>query len=231
MGLPLPTTADATQAHATHADAGSTHSTPPGTGLLAFDIETTGLDPSQCHVTAACVYGLDSLGNPIQQTFLFKGIQAYTQADLDSAERFMALLDASPRLCAFNGIRFDIPFLHTAWRVPARRAERWILKTFDIFEACKLAVNTTFSLNALLAANGLESKSGTGSHAITLATTGQWEELGAYCMQDTRLTFQVSCTPPIRLPMPPISRDRHLVMGWGEGRGQGLVFYSYALHQ
>ena len=182
----------------------------PPTGLLAFDIETTGLDPSRCHVTAACIYGTDRHGHLLQETFLFKGIASRPPEDLHAAERFMSLLDASQRLCAFNGIRFDIPFLLTAWGIPPPRAEAWVLKTFDIFEACKLAINTTFSLNTLLAANGLESKSGTGSHAITLATTGQWDELGAYCMQDTRLTFLVSSQQYIQLPLQNTARHRQL---------------------
>ena len=163
-------------------------------GMVAFDIETTGLDPSVCVVTAACVYG-----EGVEETFLFKG-----ESEAEDAEgrvRFLGLLDAAPRLCSFNGIRFDIPFLHAAWRLSPERVEAWVLKTFDVFEACKLGLNTTFSLNHLLFANRMESKSGSGGQAIMLAQTKQWDALGAYCMQDTRLTYLVSSQRVIALPL------------------------------
>ena len=64
-----------------------------------------------------------------------------------------------PHLCAFNGIRFDIPFLYKVWGLSLDRVECWVLKTFE-----SLRSNATFSLNKLLASKGLESKSGTGIH-------------------------------------------------------------------
>ena len=167
------------------------------TNMLAFDIETTGLDGHTCDVTAACIYNSE-----ISETFLFP------EPDLAKRERFMAALDSAPRLCSFNGIRFDIPFLHAAWRIPDRRVEAWALKTFDVYEACKLSLNCTFSLDRLLFKNKLESKTGSGLHAIHLAKTGQWEELGNYCMQDTRMTFLVSSLPEIHLP----DRHNHVLM-------------------
>ena len=162
--------------------------------MLAFDIETTGLDGKTCRVTAACIYGAQ-----VSETYLFKDQDL--EADLLQRERFMLALDAAPRLCSFNGIRFDIPFLHSAWRIPDRRIESWALKTFDVYEACKLALNSTFSLDRLLSKNHLESKTGSGLHAIHLASTGQWDALGDYCMQDTRMTYLVSSQPAIRLPV------------------------------
>ena len=174
-------------------------------GLLAFDIETTGLNPATHVVTAACVFGEGA-----EETFLFKGESEAD--DARSRERFLALLDAAPRLCAFNGIRFDIPFLHTAWGVPAERVEGWVLKTFDVYEACKLGLNATFSLNRLLSANGLESKSGSGLHAITLAHSRQWDALGAYCMQDTRLTYLATLQDSIALPVLSHASKRQIVI-------------------
>jgi hypothetical protein len=165
-----------------------------GLGLIAFDIETTGLDPRGHAVTAACVFG-----DGAEETFLFKGED--DTEDAAARERFLAVLDAAPRLCAFNGIRFDIPFLHTSWGLSTERVEAWVLKTFDVYEACKLGLNTTFSLDKLLFANGMEGKSGSGLHAITLAKTKQWEALGAYCMQDTRLTYLVTRQDNIALPL------------------------------
>ena len=161
---------------------------------VAFDIETTGLDPTKDTVTAACAFGPG-----VEATCLFKNIDR--DADMAERERFMGILDAAPRLCAFNGIRFDIPFLHTAWGVPASRVEAWVIKTFDVYEACRLSLNATFPLSRLLALNDMESKTGSGLEAIALAQKGQWDALGAYCMQDTRLTYLVSTQPAIALPV------------------------------
>ena len=167
--------------------------------MLAFDIETTGLDGRTCAVTAACVHGVDPHNNPVSHTFVFPNEDQ--EADTRSKLHFLSLLDASPRLCAFNGVRFDIPFLHSAWRLPDAQVEAWALKTFDVFEAVKLSLNSTFSLDRLLAHNRLPAKTGSGLHAIHLANTGQWDALGEYCMQDTRMTYLVSTLPLISLPV------------------------------
>lgn len=178
---------------------------PAAHGMVAFDIETTGLDPLSCVVTAACAYGLG-----VEETFLFKGEDP--DADAASRARFLSILDAAPRLCAFNGIRFDIPFLHASWKLPLAQVEAWVLKTFDVFEACKLGLNVTFPLSRLLAVNALESKTGSGAHAVTLAQTKQWDALGDYCMQDTRLTYLVSAQRSIALPVKTQGAQRQIAI-------------------
>ncbi len=181
------------------------HEPKRGLGLVAFDIETTGLDPRSHAVTAACVFG-----DGAEETFLFKGENE--DVDKEAKERFLAVLDAAPRLCAFNGIRFDIPFLHTAWGLSTERVGAWVLKTIDVYEACKLGLNTTFSLDKLLYVNGMEGKSGSGLHAIALAKTKQWDALGAYCMQDTRMTYLVTRQDNIALPLLGQSSQRQIAI-------------------
>lgn len=39
--------------------------------------------------------------------------------------------DAADSLCAFNGVRFDIPFLHAALRLSQETTAAWLLKTTD----------------------------------------------------------------------------------------------------
>jgi hypothetical protein len=181
--------------------------------MVAFDIETMGLDPALHAITAACLYGAMDGQRPGQQilreasdpgphvarTYVFKNEDP--EADLALREEFMTHLDSARSLCAFNGVRFDIPFIQAAWGVPAERVRAWAIKTFDVFEACKLGLNATFSLDRLLAANSLESKTGSGLHAIQMAREGQWEALGDYCMQDTRMTYLVSSQQAILLPL------------------------------
>jgi len=158
--------------------------------MLAFDIETEGLDSSTHGITCACAYDPDT---GVERTFIFpRG---------DSREEFMLLLDEASSLCAFNGARFDIPFMARSWGVNITRVARWMLKLVDVYEATRLCIGRGFSLNALLAANGLEGKTGSGLEAVAMAKEGRWDELGAYCMHDTRMTHIVTCMPEIRLPI------------------------------
>ena len=158
--------------------------------MLAFDLETTGLDPSRDAITCACAYdpaaGIDRLFFPPLG---------------DDLGPFFALLDAAPVLCAFNGARFDLKFLETRHALPAERVGAWALKLYDIYEACSLAFGSAFSLNALLGANGHACKTGSGKEAIVLAEQGRWEELGSYCRMDTVKTHEASSALCVRLPL------------------------------
>ena len=110
--------------------------------MLAFDIETTGLDAETCEVTCACAYD-PCLG--VERSFLF--------ALGDSPDEFMGLLDEAPLLCAFNGVRFDIPFMCRRWGVSDERAGRWVAKLLDPFEACILGLVLYFLFNMMVFGN------------------------------------------------------------------------------
>lgn len=163
---------------------------PPGR-MLAVDIETTGLDPRVDDVTCACAFDPDG---GVARAFVFGRDGAAAR------EEFLALLDGAPRLCAFNGARFDLPFLARRWGLGAARVGAWVRKLVDPFEASKLALARTFSLDRLLAANGLAGKTGSGLHAVALARAGRWDELAEYCMHDTRMTHAAAAMPALRLP-------------------------------
>ena len=168
---------------------------------LAFDIETTGLRAPKDRVTVACVYGRLH-GVPWSQSYRF-----YDPMTFESEKtRFIGDLCMAGGLCAFNGIRFDIPFLEKAWGLRSDLVGALLLKTYDIFELSKTILGKTFSLSKLLDHNNLENKSGTGLHAVTLAQEGRWDELCDYCMQDTRMTYLVSCMPNrmTLLPIPSV---------------------------
>lgn len=156
--------------------------------ILAFDIETTGLREADA-VTCVCAYDPD------------RGVR-YRESTPTGArsERFLALLDEAPLICAFNGVRFDVPFLAKRWRIEAQRVESWVRKLVDPYEACKLALHRTFSLDRLLHANGLESKTGCGAEAVRMAREGRWRELEDYCMQDTVLTHQILKMSQVVIP-------------------------------
>lgn len=158
--------------------------------MLAFDLETTDTRPTaSAQITCAAAY--DPEGG-IERTFVF-GLG-------DRPEEFMQLLDSADRLCSFNGVRFDIPFMQAKWGVTAERAHAWRLKLHDVFEACRAALQVTFPLDALLDLNGLPGKTGTGAHAVVLAANAEWDELREYCLMDTKRTHAVSSLEVIRLP-------------------------------
>jgi len=148
-----------------------------GAPVLAFDIETTGLDAESCEVTCACAYDPD---RGVERSFVF--------ATGDRPEEFTRLLDDAPLLCAFNGVRFDLPFLARRWGVPDAKVGSWVRKMVDPFEGCKLALGQTFSLNRLLEENGLPVKTGSGLEAVRMAKEARWAELAEYCMHDTKMT-------------------------------------------
>ena len=168
--------------------------------MVAFDIETMGFNPSKERITAAAVHD----GQGLSKVFVFKG----GEEDEALKDEFLSILDAAPRLCAFNGVRFDIPYIIKHWGLDPARARAWVMKTVDVFEASKLGLQQTFKLFQLLAVNGLESKTGSGAEAVALARNGEWDKLGAYCMQDTRLTYLATAQMAVILPLHTPARQR-----------------------
>ena len=176
-----------------------------GERMLAFDLETPGLDMEQNRITCACAY--DACG--VERAFVFKP-EGSRRTDhprdygfgggWGNPEEFMMLLDAAPRLCAFNGVRFDVPFIAKQWRAPDERVGGWMRKLFDPFEASRTALQRTFPLERLLHSNGLQGKTGSGLAAIAMAREGRFDELADYCMHDTRVTHAASSLPVIALP-------------------------------
>lgn len=166
--------------------------------MLAFDLETTGLDPQKDQITCAAVYDPDA---DIERVFMFAA------GARDDPEEFMLLLDQADRLCAFNGASFDLAFISAQLAPAPQRVACWRLKLHDVFVACKWGLGVTFPLQSLLDHNCLQGKTGSGKEAIDLFKSGRLEELGEYCLHDTRMTHRVSSLPFIRLP-----KSRDLVM-------------------
>ena len=157
--------------------------------MLAFDLETTGLDPGRHRITCAAAY--DPVAGIERVFFFHMG---------DSPEEFMCLLDQADRLCAFNGGGFDLRFIAHEFGPSAQRLSGWRLKLHDVFIACKWGLGVTFPLQSLLEINGMEGKTGSGKEAIRLFEANRLIELGDYCMHDARLTHGVSSLAKIVLP-------------------------------
>lgn len=165
--------------------------------MLAFDIETTGLDMRRHEITVAAVYDPE---RGIRHCYNFARFNAEPERTREEVERFLKDLDEADTLCAFNGIRFDIPFIQIHFKVDPERVGGWVLKTVDLFYRWKMLRNRTFSLDKLLIANGLPVKTSKGCFAIDMAREARWEELEDYCMNDTVLTHLVSTKQRLIIP-------------------------------
>lgn len=170
--------------------------------MLAFDIECTGLNMYSDRITVASVYDPDH-DPPIKHTYNFM------HGDVDNNIRdFLQTLDDAEVLCAFNGVRFDLPFIIQRFHVPPERYTPWYLKLFDYFEVAKLVFNSSCSLNRLLESNGEEVKTSSGLQAVKWAEEGEWEKLEDYCMMDTVLTHKISQRGGVYIPL---TRKKHVV--------------------
>lgn len=153
--------------------------------MLVFDIETTGLNPDKCTVTVVCTQDYHTGEKCVYE---FARTQDENPEDHAELVRVMAVaLDAAPALCAFNGVRFDIPFLAKAFKLPQEQVVGWVLKTSDILEQCRLLHGCTFSLNMLCEANGVQVKSSNGLEAVHMALRREWQRLREYCADDVQI--------------------------------------------
>jgi len=156
--------------------------------MLAFDIETTGLDPKDCVVTVVCTQDFETGERRAYEFGRMRAQEPQNESLL--RKELVDAFDAATSLCAFNGIRFDIPFIHTAFNLPEQTTAAWLLKTTDILEAARLGCfgpAHTFGLNLLCQHNNVAVKSGSGLQAIKFAQEGQWDKLVSYCADDVRI--------------------------------------------
>ena len=158
--------------------------------MLAFDIETTGLDKTKHSITVVALYGTVQ-GPDGPETV--DAVLNFARDGIDPLRTtLLAILDQADVLCAFNGVRFDIPFIMHYLKVPQEQCSSWVMKLYDPFEENKLLYDKTMSLNRLLGQFGMATKCGTGSDAVRMAEMKDWKGLSLYCRQDTVLTHQVA---------------------------------------
>lgn len=152
--------------------------------LLCFDIETTGLDASRDEVTMVCSQDLET-GE--RKSYNFGLLSSEDQPAEELLEALITHFDGADYLCAFNGIRFDLPFLQQALNLSPDVITRWVLKTVDPLEFLRLSGHTTSSLDKICTHNNITSKSSTGVMAIEMARAGLWDKLEEYCQQDVSI--------------------------------------------
>lgn len=153
--------------------------------MIAFDIETTGLKPEKgdrCTIVCA-----EDWLTREKYTFEFERSRQDPQQHDSLLSQMCELFDQADSLSAFNGIKFDIPFLQKCFNLHPGQTNAWILKTVDIYDRCKRLQQPTFSLNMLCEVNGVPMKISSGTEAIGMAERGEWQELREYCAMDVSI--------------------------------------------
>lgn len=151
--------------------------------MLAFDIETKGLNRKLHDVTIVCT---QDYASGARTAYEFERCRREGGDVERLVAEMTAAFDAATSLCAFNGVRFDIPFLESL-AVPNIKLVQWALKCTDYLEQFRLRAMPTCGLNVLAGANGVELKSSDGKAAIRMAENGAWDELREYCAQDVAI--------------------------------------------
>ena len=162
--------------------------------MLAFDIETTGLDAERHSITIVCTEDLISGKKKSYQFARYP--EKYEELRAELIDAFNQALS----LCAFNGIRFDIPFTVSFLKVDEETTIKWLMKTTDILEQCRLRYELTFKLDMLCECNGIRMKTGDGLQAIRLVENKQWDDLLAYCEVDVEILCDLYRKRHIALP-------------------------------
>jgi hypothetical protein len=171
--------------------------------MLAWDIETTGIKKDTDLITVISLFDPEA---GISKVLRFVDLNedcdvCYHDEFQERVDEFVKYLDEAETLTAFNSQSFDIPFCEIQFNIPKETIQRWVLKSFDVLDICRKAFNRTFSLNLALELNiaGFQ-KSGSGMEAVYQARRGAWDELEAYCLDDSKLTHKLSSLDTILCP-------------------------------
>lgn len=155
-----------------------------GMKFLCFDIETTGLDAMRDDVTMICTEDLET-GE--RKTYNFGKVCGEDASVKALVSQVIKDLDEADGLCAFNGVRFDLPFMQQALEINEDIITRWVLKTVDPLEYLRLSGHRTSSLDKICIHNNIMAKSSTGLRAVEMAREELWDELEEYCQQDVSI--------------------------------------------
>ena len=176
-----------------------------GVGMLAFDIETLGLNEHRHLITVISLYDPSTNTERVLRFVEYnteEGCLRYKKGYRDLVVDLVNMLDKADHLCGFNAISFDIPFISYQFQIPSKTVTRWQEKTFDILQIARCHFKRTFSLTLLRTLNEVQStgKTGNGLAAVELAEASKWVELEAYCLEDSRLIHQISSLAIINCP-------------------------------
>ena len=100
-------------------------------------------------------------------------------------EKLLQLFDNADLICGYNISGFDNIVMKKHYAGRRDRYYSHALKMHDCFCRIKDATGVWFKLDALLKANGLETKTADGLEAIKMWQRGERDRLADYCLTDT----------------------------------------------
>ena len=172
--------------------------------IVVWDVETTALIDRKkvpikdMEISVACALVFDvadtKLENAVRRSFWHSSVMAsYGMSDLCS------LLSECKSHVAYNGVRFDMLVLDKHFESEEQRQ----LAKQKLHDPLKDVSSVSYySLNALLAANGLGSKTASGKEAPVMWDSSRFEDLESYCMSDVELLAKlITKAPAVTLPM------------------------------
>lgn len=150
---------------------------------VALDIETTGLGPRDtitCIAIAGKNWGLTWTMGP-----------GYNHEETKVA--VASQLEGASRIYTYNGASFDIPFLQRFFCYTDEEIGQWMQKLVDPLYAARalLGYEACPRLSEVLRLNEIDEKTSSGAEAVKMAAEGRWDDLAAYCAQDTVVTYKL----------------------------------------
>lgn len=165
--------------------------------VVYFDIETTGLSIEDDKITVACFIIQKRLSNGVNTQHITYNMCIDTNhATLETTcKDVVGLLDNCDVIVAYNGIRFDIPFIgkwvHATTGIDYTGA--WLAKTLDYCDIMFRTTGAFQSMQDMCKKNNINvEKSASGKQAVLWAQAGNWRELEAYCMQDVNVLVSLT---------------------------------------
>ncbi len=138
----------------------------------------------------------------------------YGSNERELLQQFWARLaqDRPTLFITHNGLGFDLPFIKKRSIIhqvkPSMDINLAKFRTEPVFDTMAVWSNWDtrgwVKLDVLARALNVETKSGSGTQVADLWAKGQGKEIGAYCLQDTYVTYACYCRMTFRQPL---SRD------------------------
>ena len=196
---------------------------PNDSKIVVWDVETTrliergsvGIEKMEVSVACAVVFDLADLKSEAHELMDRAERRVFWHEDTfpkrgEPLDRLAELLSECKIHVAFNGNKFDILVMKQHFH--SREAYKAAChRLYDPYEDLVKSIGS-FSLGALLLANGIDAKIGKGVDAPDLWVREEYDQLEEYCAADvdrlTRLVLQPSIRIPgymMRLPMGTLS--------------------------
>lgn len=181
--------------------------------IIVWDVETTKLidrdhqEIEEMEISVACAIEFHETDLKLEHAkqYAFWNEDVISEYGIEDLAR---MLSSCKQHVAFNGRRFDMLVMKQHFKDDAEY-DKALERLSDPFY--DLSVIAPYSLNALLKANKLTSKSGSGKDAPVLWETKRYDDLENYCMDDVRLLAKlITQESTIKVPYMPIRVPLHI---------------------